>query len=491
MSTRRLSSGTLKMFWKLCRPSITWRPSRPARPGSRRARRRLQILEPHDSCTSTAKGTVAIMPRIVGVSSCSTWCRIRRRPRALTVASCVGDIPMMLRTSVTLSFFGTGRLLRVAVERPAPCRVRGLQPLEPAEGVHRRLQHVVRVVGTEGLGQDVLHPRRLQHRPHRAARDDPGALRRRLQVHPRGAEVTGDLARDRGVLQRHLHQVLLGVLHRLADRLGDLAGLAEPDTHVPLSVAHHHQRREGESTAALDDLGHPVDGDHPVGQVQRIGINPRFSHSMLLLESQARGACRVGQGLHPSVVLIAAAIEHDLADAARLRPLGQQLSHDLGRGHVAARLHLLPEVRGPAVHRGERATAGVVDHLRVDVVQAPEHRQPRTLRGADHPGADAQVADLPSLDLLAGQHYLAPAFLPTFRRMYSSEYLMPLPLYGSGFRSARSLAAVWPSSALSAPRKVIETWRSTSAWIPSGSGKMTGCEYPRASCRALPWIWHR
>src|SRR5215471_14957915 len=36
----------------------------------------------------------------------------------------------------------------------------------------------------------------------------------------------------------------------------------------------------------------------------------------------------------------------------------------------------------------------------------------------------------------------APAFLPTLRRITSSEYLMPLPLYGSGSRSARSLAAV-------------------------------------------------
>jgi len=58
------------------------------------------------------------------------------------------------------------------------------------------------------------------------------------------------------------------MLHRLADRLGNLAGLAEPDTHVPLSIAHHHQGREGESPAALDDLGDPVDGHHPVGQVQ-------------------------------------------------------------------------------------------------------------------------------------------------------------------------------------------------------------------------------
>ena len=108
--------------------------------------------------------------------------------------------------------------------------------------------------------------------------------------------------------------------------------------------------------------------------------------------------------------------------------LRQQLSHDLGRGHVAARLRLLAEVGGPAVHRGQRPPGGVVHHLGVDVIQAPEDGQPRPLRGADHPRADAEVPHLPPLDLLSGQHYLAPAFLPTFLRMCSSAYLMPLPL---------------------------------------------------------------
>src|SRR4029453_13817833 len=194
------------------------------------------------------------------------------------------------------------------------------------------------------------------------------------------------------------------------------------------------------------------------------------------LEGQAGRAGRLGERLDPPVVLIAAAIEDNLLDAACLRPLGQQLAHDFGRGHVAARLRLGAEVGGPAVPRGQRAPARIVDHLRVDVAQAAEHRQPRPLRGPDDPGADAQVADLASLDLFAGQHYLPPAFLPTFRRMYSSAYLMPLPLYGSGLRRARSLAAVCPSSALSARRKVMATWRSTSAWIPSGSGNTIGCE---------------
>src|SRR5262245_52464156 len=44
---------------------------------------------------------------------------------------------------------------------------------------------------------------------------------------------------------------------------------------------------------------------------------------------------------------------------------------------------------------------------------------------------------------------VAPA-LPTFFLITSSTYLTPLPLYGSGGRSSRTLAAVWPTRSRSA-----------------------------------------
>src|ERR1700752_772471 len=104
-------------------------------------------------------GTLAIMPRINGVSSCVTdWC-MRRSPRAFTVPSCLGLRPMMLLTSVSLSLLlGTDGLLHpVAVAPPPPRRVRGLQPVDPPERGDGGLQHVVGVVGPQRLGQDVLH----------------------------------------------------------------------------------------------------------------------------------------------------------------------------------------------------------------------------------------------------------------------------------------------------------------------------------------------
>src|SRR5258705_12459317 len=119
---------------------------------------------------------------MVGVSSCSTVCRMWRSPSARTVASCFGLSPMMLLTSVTLSFLATGRLPAVAVHRAPAGRVQVELPLHAAERVDGRLEHVVRGICPQRLGEHLLDPPRLQHPPPRAARDDPGALGARLHA---------------------------------------------------------------------------------------------------------------------------------------------------------------------------------------------------------------------------------------------------------------------------------------------------------------------
>src|SRR5438876_3363345 len=208
-------------------------------------------------------------------------------------------------------------------------------------------------------------------------------------------------------------------------------------------------------------------------------------------ELEPGGSRGFRESLDPPVVLVAAPVEDHLDDPALLGLLRHQLTDDLGGGDIAPDAQPLTELRRPAVHRRHRLAGDVVDELSVDVVEAPEHGQARAFgRPPDHP-ADPPMPDRPPLDLVARQHYFAPAFLPTLRRMCSSAYLMPLPLYGSGLRSPRRLAASWPRSALSGPLSVMETCLSTSAWTPSGSGKMTGWEYPSASWRFFPWTWAR
>src|SRR5205823_1873418 len=119
--------------------------------------------------------------------------------------------------------------------------------------------------------------------------------------------------------------------------------------------------------------------------------------------------------------------EHDAADAGCLR-LGRDGLADLGRlrDAVAFRLHL--ERR----RRGQRAAGAVVDELRVEVVEAAEHRQARALGRAGHVHAHALVALQPvDLAVLSPDHAVAfapfPA-LPGLRRTFSPAYLTPLPL---------------------------------------------------------------
>src|SRR5262245_55064652 len=99
--------------------------------------------------------------------------------------------------------------------------------------------------------------------------------------------------------------------------------------------------------------------------------------SSLFLEHQAASARRVGERLHPSVVHVTAAIEHHALDALRLRLLGQELADQLGRRDVAALRLPRPEDLAAAVDRQQRPARVVVDQLRVDVVEAAEHRQTR------------------------------------------------------------------------------------------------------------------
>src|SRR5262249_49293325 len=106
----------------------------------------------------------------------------------------------MLPVSLMRSFLpATGRLLHDAGAIAAAPLARGMQILEPLDAPERvdgRLEDVVRVVGPQGLGQDVLHPGRLQHRTHGTTGDDARARDGRLEEDPPGAEVSGDLAGD-------------------------------------------------------------------------------------------------------------------------------------------------------------------------------------------------------------------------------------------------------------------------------------------------------
>jgi hypothetical protein len=59
-------------------------------------------------------------------------------------------------------------------------------------------------------------------------------------------------------------------------------GLSKPHTHMALPITHNDQCGKREAATTFHDLGHAVNRDHPVGQLQHTRIDLLFSHSLLL-----------------------------------------------------------------------------------------------------------------------------------------------------------------------------------------------------------------
>ena len=135
-------------------------------------------------------------------------------------------------------------------------------------GTLQRLQAVDRGAGdvdgvrrAERLAQHVVHAGLFEDDPGRAAGDDAGTGSGRLHQHAAGAGDADDRVGDGAAGQRHVEQVLLGLLGALLDRQRHLLGLAVAEADAAVAVADHDERGEREPPAALDDLGDAVDVD--------------------------------------------------------------------------------------------------------------------------------------------------------------------------------------------------------------------------------------
>src|SRR5829696_7294723 len=225
------------------------------------------------SSTETRCVTVWTMPRISGRFSLTTVSWTRLSPSDRMVWRWLSLDPISDRVWVTLR-----RAMSDPPERPRPEHagrghvlqrqaatardlLRADQGLQRGDrGVH----DVDRVVRAERLGQHVVDAGALQHGAHRTTGDDTGTGARRLEQHDAGRGLALHRVRDRALDERHLEEVLLGLLDALGDRRGHLLGLAVTDPDGAVAVAHHDQRGEAEPAAALDDLGHAVDRDDPL-----------------------------------------------------------------------------------------------------------------------------------------------------------------------------------------------------------------------------------
>src|SRR6185503_9651121 len=197
--------------------------------------------------------------------------------------------------------------------------------------------------------QHVFDAGRFQYRAHRFARDDARARRGRPEQHAGAAKCRDDIVRNGGFLQRNTDHVLARDITALADGIGNLASLPQPQPNAATFVAGDHQGTKAETAPPLHDLRGAVDKNDLFSQlilflavpsVTRIRAGPAAStattrattvlrvgsnfvshvwFSWLLLKFESRLAGGIRQRLHFAMVTRATTIEHHLRDAFGFR----------------------------------------------------------------------------------------------------------------------------------------------------------------------------
>src|SRR5260221_12666873 len=234
---------------------------------------------------------LASMPRTGGVSSSVGVRPMRLRPRPTSVArwSFLRRMGLPVWRTVTLDIVfllsfgfagGVGATaddvadLLAALGRDLAGRSLDLQGFEG--GAH----HVVGVGRADRLADHILHAQRLEHRPHGAAGDHAGAGRRRADHDLARAPAAGAVMVQGATLaQGYADHRLLGFLGRLADGLGNFAGLAVAEADAAFLVADDHQGGERESPATFHRRRDAVDvhqllDDVAVGAVFGVAVAP-------------------------------------------------------------------------------------------------------------------------------------------------------------------------------------------------------------------------
>src|SRR5216684_1567 len=429
------------------------------------------------------------MPRIAGVSRSSVTRPILLSLRPISVARCEWWRRIALPVCSTLIIFAAlaivitpksarsacclfshdfsvaadaarlqGGHLDVAAGRNRAWRILMLQRVEGGAN------HVVGVRRSDRLRHHVLNAKGLEHRAHRTAGDDAGTRRCSAQVNPPRAVTAGDIVMQRTAFaQCDAGQVAFRRLGCLADGFGNFARLAVAESDPALLIADDDQGRKAEALAALDHLRHTIDVNELVDELAvalfpaapvaatafaftchgvfrslkdlpgetRAPVSVSVQFQTLetnLLEAEPAFTRGIRERLDAAVIEIAAAIEHHFLDAVLHGAFRQQLADSLGRVDVgtgvAALAHRLLQRRS----RRQRLALQVVDDLRIDVLRRAEYRQPRTAAGGTTQRQPHALL-APGIRNLESRHdRLRYFFLPSLRKINSSEYFTPLPL---------------------------------------------------------------
>jgi hypothetical protein len=197
------------------------------------------------------------------------------------------------------------------------------------------------------LRNHVTGTNQLHHSPYRTARDNPRSLNGRFQEHMLSAEQPMNLMGNRPGLERHMDQVLLGLLDSLRNGNGHLGGFALSDADPPLSISHNHQGTKVKPLPALHNLGNAVDEHDLIFQAEFVRVNSHAISLLLVwssvsslddldsLELEPSFAGCISQGFDTPVKETSSSIENHRLNFGGLGSFGQQLA-DSFRRHDAA-----------------------------------------------------------------------------------------------------------------------------------------------------------
>jgi hypothetical protein len=184
---------------------------------------------------------------------------------------------------------------------------------------------------------------------------------------------------------------------RFTDRIWHPARFANPDAHLSAIVAHDHHRAEGEATTTFDHFSDAGDIDYALIKFFAFVIAPRFSSSHVpspgVLKFQSCFAGGISQSLDPAMITKTAPVEHNFFDADFLGTLGDQFTNQLGRFGLIFVGDLVTQFAINGRGRGQSVACHIIDHLRIDIVQAAVNIQPgpvwRTGNFGSHPAMTA------------------------------------------------------------------------------------------------------
>src|SRR5690606_2446073 len=105
----------------------------------------------------------------------------------------------------------------------------------------RSVNHIVFVVCTNALGQNIVHTSGFKYCAHRTTSDNTGTRSCRLEQNASSAFMSKYVMRNGATDHGNLKQILASSLVALTNRFGDLIRLTKANSYAAFFIAHNHK----------------------------------------------------------------------------------------------------------------------------------------------------------------------------------------------------------------------------------------------------------